>query len=170
MTVWVSCHQDWLCATVLEKVCQGMSSTVYLIKPVSHRQSILEVSYSLTPLDAARVTNPILYLFCLSPPSPVSLLVTMSLSNTYLSSSLYFWNVFFFLKLQFIHGARETSSDKTQAKKESSVEFTHISVNPTITQRIFFLHKIPLISRLLWCLCSIWLQAWPTIFLNSCII
>lgn len=100
MTVWVSCHQDWLCATVLEKVCRGMSSTVCLIKPVSHRQSILEVSYSLTPLDAARVTNPILYLFCLSPPTPVSLLVTMSLSNTYFSSSLYFWNFFFFFFLE----------------------------------------------------------------------
>lgn len=72
MTVWVSCHKDWLCATVFVRVCWCMSSTLCLIKPTSHRHSILEVSYSLTPLDAARVTNSILYLFCL-PPSPVSL-------------------------------------------------------------------------------------------------
>lgn len=103
-----------------------MSSTACLIKRISHRQSILEVSYSLTPLDAARVTNPKLYLFCLSHPSPVSLLVTMSLSNTYVCSSLYFWNCFF-LKLRFIHGARETSSDKTQGKKKQCGVHTHFS-------------------------------------------
>lgn len=71
-TVWVSCHKDWWCATVSVRVCWCMSSAPCLIKPASHRHSILEVSYSLTPLDAARVTNSILYLFCL-PPSLVSL-------------------------------------------------------------------------------------------------
>lgn len=57
---------------VFVRVCWCMSSAPCLIKPASHRHSILEVSYSLTPLDAARVTNSILYLFCL-PPSLVSL-------------------------------------------------------------------------------------------------
>lgn len=65
MTVWVSCHNDWLCATVFLRVCWCMSSALCLIKPASHRHSILEVSFPLTSLDALRVTNSILYLFCL---------------------------------------------------------------------------------------------------------
>ena len=91
LSVWAwqfefSCHKDWLCA----RECVGvMSRAPCLIKPASHRHSILEVSYSLTPLDAARVTNSILYLFCLSLP-PLSLLVTLPLSNTYSTPSLYF--------------------------------------------------------------------------------
>lgn len=81
------CNWDWLsvwawrfeflvtkidCVQLCSWECWCMSSAPCLIKPASHRHSILEVSYSLTPLDAARVTNSILYLFCL-PLSPVSL-------------------------------------------------------------------------------------------------
>lgn len=119
------CNWDWLsvwawqfeflvtkidCVQLCSWVCWYMSGTPCLIKPASHRHSILEVSYSLTPLDATRVTNLILYLFCL-PPSlpPLSLSVTLPLSNTYSTSSLYF-KFFLFLKLRFFHGARETSS------------------------------------------------------------
>lgn len=61
--------------------CWFMSSVSCLIKPTSHRHSILEVSYSMTPLDAARVKNSILYLFCLSlSPWPLSLSLCLCLT------------------------------------------------------------------------------------------
>ncbi len=58
---------NWVFESVLVYVRRSLSD-----HPASNRHSILEVSYSLTPLNAARVTNSILYLFCL-PPSPVPL-------------------------------------------------------------------------------------------------
>lgn len=73
-----------VCNCVRESVLVYVQHTVS--DQASFRYSILEVSYSLTPLDAARVTNSI---FILSP-SPVSL----PLSNTYSTPTLYFKTFF----------------------------------------------------------------------------
>lgn len=104
------CNWDWLSVWArqfeflvtkidcvqLVRVCWCMSSTLCLIKPISHRHSILEVSYSLTPLDAARVK--LNTLFILSPPLPLSFLVTLPLSNTYSTPSVCFKVFVFFPK------------------------------------------------------------------------
>lgn len=91
-----------VCNCVRESVLVYVQHTVSA--QASFRYSILEVSYSLTPLDAARVTNSI---FILSP-SPVSLSLSAFVKHLFHSDTLL--QDFFSLELRFIHGARETSS------------------------------------------------------------
>lgn len=91
-----------VCNCVREGVLVNVQHTVS--DHAGFRYSILEVSYSLTPLNAATVTNSI---FILSPSLPLQ--VTLPLSNTYSTLSLYlstcvlyiylFFFFFFYLKL-----------------------------------------------------------------------
>lgn len=104
MTALVTCHKDWLHEAAAEKVCDCMSRAPVWSSNF-YRQSILEVSYSLTPLDAARVT--ILYLFCLCLSLPWFLLVTLPLSNTYFTASLHLRFYFYFFEKTIFSVERE---------------------------------------------------------------
>lgn len=73
------------CVCESERVCP----TTHLMKPASLRHSILEVSFSLTPLDESQTQY-----FIYSVSLPPCLLVTLPLSNTYSNSSQYFKALF----------------------------------------------------------------------------
>lgn len=112
--LWVLSPRLIVCNCVREGVLVNVQHTVS--DHVGFRYSILEVSYSLTPLNAATVTNSI---FILSPSLPLpSFQVTLPLSNTYSTLSLYlstsvlfiFFLFFFLLGLRVIRGARVPSS------------------------------------------------------------
>lgn len=112
--LWVLSPRLIVCNCVREGVLVNVQHIVS--DHASFRYSILEVSYSLTPLNAATVTNSI-FILSLSLLLP-SLQVTLPLSNTYSTLSQYlrtsvFLYIFFpFFKpgLRFIRGARVPSS------------------------------------------------------------
>lgn len=83
--LWVLSPRLIVCNCVREGVLVNVQHTVS--DHAGFRYSILEVSYSLTPLNAATVTNSI-FILSLSLPLP-SFQVTLPLSNTYSTLSLY---------------------------------------------------------------------------------
>lgn len=83
--LWALSPRLIVCNCVREGVLVNVQHTVS--DHAGFRYSILGVSYSLTPLNAATVTNSI---FILSPTLPLpSFQVTLPLSNTYSTLSLY---------------------------------------------------------------------------------
>lgn len=102
MAVWGIFLLQWLivCSFVRDRVSRSMSSVPCPMKPVSHTYCILEVSHSVTPLDAESQTQ---YLFWL-PPARLSCSLCLCLTLIILT------DFFSPLELSFIHGARETSS------------------------------------------------------------
>lgn len=101
MTVWVSCHKDWLCATVFARMSWCMSSAPS--DQASFRQTLNFGGVSFPDPIRCCQSHKLNTLFILSLSlSFLSLLVTRPLSNTYSNHSLFqVWVVVFFFSYSF---------------------------------------------------------------------